>query len=522
MRGALSSETLEGMSSLIDGTRSRPTSSRPGRGRTGSGRVGGGRPGPNPDLARKLLTVAFRPSGLTMLLIAAVVVVTLVSASSDLTGTFGAIATTWLVIHQVPATISGVQLGVLPLLPTAVMMWVVARRCASTAVHTDSRDDTLRLVGAAVAGPLTITAIALAVVADASAAIPLSSPNTLAAFGWVAGIHLIAASVGVAAAHWDRVVAEIPPWTSAAVRPAAAASAALLAAGAVAVVVSLLVSWSTVGDLLARGNGFVGVLGLTVLSLLYLPNLVVGAAAVMTGSTADFGNVSISVFGNIGGDLPPLPLLGAVPEGVAGGIWPVLLVVPAAVGVMLGRDCARRIAGQDSVLAVLTAAAGAGVVMALLALAAGGDLGQFGTVEVLWWGFGLLTFAWLGLFGTVSALFAMWFSHRGHMKDEVAPPTAEPARASEPELAITAAATTDGEDDENADEVLAQESAVVVTKVVEAEIVEESGEPVQVVTEETVEIEVVDAEVVAAPEADPTAGAEPETDLPSKPQESSD
>ena len=66
---------------------------------------------------------------------------------------------------------------------------------------------------------------------------------------------------------------------------------------------------------------------------------------------------------------------------------------------MLGRDCARRIAGQDSVLAVLTAAAGAGVVMALLALAAGGDLGQFGTVEVLWWGFGLLTFAWLGLFG---------------------------------------------------------------------------------------------------------------------------
>ncbi|XGU21647.1 DUF6350 family protein [Rhodococcus sp. 3Y1] len=334
-------------------------------------------------------------------------------------------------------------------------------------------------------------------------------------------VHLIAASVGVAAAHWDRVVAEIPPWASAAVRPAAAASAALLAAGAVAVVVSLLVSWSTVGDLLARGNGFVGVLGLTVLSLLYLPNLVVGAAAVMTGSTADFGNVSISVFGNIGGDLPPLPLLGAVPEGVAGGIWPVLLIVPAAVGVMLGRDCARRIAGQDSVLAVLTAAAGAGVVMALLALAAGRPRAvrhRRGPVV----GLRSSDFAWLGLFGTVSALFAMWFSHRGHMKDEVAPPTAEPARESEPELAITAAATTDGEDDENADEVLAQESAVVVTKVVEAEIVEESGEPVQVVTEETVEIEVVDAEVVAAPEADPTAGAEPETDLPSKPQESSD
>lgn len=154
-----------------------------------------------------------------------------------------------------------------------------------------------------------------------------------------------------------------------------------------------------------------------------------------------------------------------------------LLIVPAAVGVMLGRDCARRIAGQDSVLAVLTAAAGAGVVMALLALAAGGDLGQFGTVEVLWWGFGLLTFAWLGLFGTVSALFAMWFSHRGHMKDEVAPPTAEPARASEPELAITAAATTDGEDDENADEVLAQESAVVVTKVVEAKLSRNQANP---------------------------------------------
>lgn len=496
------------MSSLIDGPRSRSASARSGGRRPRST----GHPALDPDQVRTLLTVAFRASAMALLLISAVVVVVLVTASSDLTGTLGAVATTWLAIHQVPATISGVQLGVLPLLPTVIMMWVVARRCASAASRSDTRETTMRLVGAAVAGPLTVTAIALVVIADASAAIPLSSPHTLAAFAWVAGIHLISASIGVVAAHWGSVAGRLPRWASAAIRPAVAASTALLAAGALAVVISLLTSWSTTGDLLARGDGFVGVLGLTLVSLLYLPNLIVGAAAVLSGSTAQFGDVSVSLFGNVGGDLPPLPLLGAVPDGLAGGLWPVLLVIPAAIGGLVGHHCARRIGGQDSLLAVVAAAAGGGVVMALLAVSAGGHLGRFGTVEVSWWAFGLVTFAWWGLFGTVAALIATWFAHRQpHEAEPAADRADDTAHEHEPEpiAAITVGTPSTAES----------------SKIVEAEIVDDeaAGEPVQVPAATqpdapVVEAEVVEAEVVEVPDAETV----PQADLPSTPEKSSD
>ena len=51
-----------------------------------------------------------------------------------------------------------------------------------------------------------------------------------------------------------------------------------------------LASWTVVGDLIGRGGGAVGALGLTVLSVLYLPNVLIGAAAVVTGSTVQFAS----------------------------------------------------------------------------------------------------------------------------------------------------------------------------------------------------------------------------------------
>ncbi|WP_424805594.1 DUF6350 family protein [Rhodococcus sp. 27YEA15] len=455
--------------------------------------------------------MAFRTSGLTLLVISAVVVFTLISVSSDLAGLLGAIGAVWLAVHQVPVTVDGVDLGVLPMLPTAVLMWTVARRCASSASAADTRQDSLRLIGAAIAGPLTVTAIALAVIADISGAIPLSSPDALLALGWVIGIHLVSATVGVLAAHWDGVVAVVPPWVAAAVRPGAAISAALLAAGAVTVAVSLVYSYSTVGELLERGNGFVGGLGLTVLSVLYLPNLVVGAAAVLTGASADLGAVSINVFGNIGGDLPPLPLLGAVPAGVGGGVWPILLLVPAAIGVWLGRYCARAVGGQDSVLTVLAASAGAGIVMAALALTSGGDLGRFGAVEVPWWAFGLLTFAWLGLFGAATAVIVAWIAHRDEHAAED-----EPAEEIEPEDEPTATQPTATQPTAALEERRDETRERVA---LEAEIVDDTPEtPVQEPTAVVDDVEVVDAEVI---DPSTTEGTD-EGDLPSHAEKPSD
>ncbi|MDV6280438.1 DUF6350 family protein [Rhodococcus jostii] len=480
------------------------------------------RPVPDADEMRALLAVAFRPAGVTVVLLSALIVVTLVAANSDLTGTFGAIAASWLAIHQVPLTIDGTSLGVLPLIPTAGMVWVVARGCAGVVHPASSRRHALQVSGAAVAGPLVVTAISLAVIADASAVIPLSSPNALAAFGWVLFVHLLASAIGVTVAMWPTLGAQVPSWVRDAVRPGLRALAAILGAGAVMVTISLLMEWSTVGSLLERGDGVVGMLGLTILSVLYLPNVVVGAAAAVMGGTAQIGDVSVSVFGNVGGSLPPLPLLGAVPDGVSGGAWPALLVIPLLIGVMLGRDCGRRVAGQEALFTVLTAAAGVGAVTAVLGLVSGGRLGAFGTVELNWWAFGLLTFAWLGLAGAVTAVVVAWHRSRGAVDEDAADTEdEEPHLPGAEEVPAIAAPITE-------EPVVAED--VAPSRVIEAELVDDTEAPAAPVapqdtdsdTEVVVDVEVEEDPATEEPEGTGDAGESPEADLPRGPATPSD
>ncbi|WP_442971896.1 cell division protein PerM [Rhodococcus sp. WMMA185] len=456
------------------------------------------------DETRMLLTLAFRPAAVTVVLLSTLIVVTLVVASSDLTGTFGAIAAGWLAIHQVPLTIEGTTLGVLPLFPTLGLGWAVARGCAAAVTPESSPRQAFRVIGAAVAGPLVVTAIALAVIADASAVIPLSSPHALTAFAWVFFVHLLAAAIGVVAATWPTLGAHVPSWARDAVRPGLRAMMAILGAGAGAVTISLLMGWSTVGSLLERGDDTVGMLGLTILSVLYLPNVVVGAAAALTGATAQFGDVSVSVFGNVGGSLPPLPLLGAVPDGVAGGFWPALLVIPLLIGVVLGRDCGRRIDGQQALFAVLIAAAGVGIILSVLGLVSGGRLGAFGMVQFGWWVFGLLTFAWLAFAGAATAVIVVWHHGRGETGEAE---SGLDEKDEEPRLPgaqdVRAIAAPVGEESS----ILPGDPA---TGVIEAELVDDSGAPT---TSEPPTVVAVGAGVVDA-EIEVDEVANPEVDLP--------
>ncbi|MGZ4542296.1 MAG: hypothetical protein ACXVXI_04025, partial [Mycobacteriaceae bacterium] len=70
--------------------------------------------------ARALLSVALAPSVASAAIVTALVLVTLVAAGSDLTDVSASAATTWLAAHQVPVTIAGSSLSVLPLLPTTL------------------------------------------------------------------------------------------------------------------------------------------------------------------------------------------------------------------------------------------------------------------------------------------------------------------------------------------------------------------------------------------------------------------
>ena len=532
--------------------------------------------GLDPERFRILLGTAARVPAVTLAIVATMVVTTMVVANSDLTGIYAAIAGTWLALHQVTLTIDGTSLGVLPLLPTAVLVWQAARGCASAADalvensgYALDRQDVSRITVAVLAGPLMVTAASLIVLQDAASVLPVTPPNAAAALAWVTGIYLVAALIGIGSRVWKPLVRyySAPDWLVLAFRPALRVLLGMFALGGVVVVAGLLWSWNVVGELLARGDHWTGVLGLTVMSILYLPNVIIGAAAVLAGSTVHFGDIHLSLFEATGGDLPALPVLAAVPSGPAAAFWPVLLAVPATIGALLGRFAAQRtlqakadgapVGSADASWTVLAAAAGAGLVTALATWVAGGPLGVFGTVGANWWLAGILVFAWSGLLGIITAQLLVWREGRlaaaalradTVVDEETSEDVADAAEAddtadreadaeleaAESETPALEAPVAEDADDADADD--EEESSVEDTTAAEREVADDDGDEAAAVDEdeaaeddaESLEEDadaddVIDAEVVeVVDEDDAEDDDEPDEEVANKAEKGAD
>src|SRR6202045_2192069 len=157
--------------------------------------------------ARDLLTVAFGPSLVALLVIAAVVLIQLVAVNSDMTGAAGAIASMWLGVDQVPVMIGGRELSVMPLLPVLAMVLGTARTTARATPPTGSWFVIRWIVASALGGPLLMAAIALAVIHDAASVLSeLQTPNALRAFGSVLAVHGIGAVLGVGSRTGHRLL----------------------------------------------------------------------------------------------------------------------------------------------------------------------------------------------------------------------------------------------------------------------------------------------------------------------------
>ncbi len=354
--------------------------------------------------------MAFGPSLLAIVIIAAIVLVQLVVANSDLTGAFGAVASLWLAVHGVPISIGGQQLGALPLLPMALMVWAVAR---TTAAVTPPRASWLVIrwiIAAAVGGPLFVAAISLGIVHDAASVLTeLQTPNALRAFVSVAVVHGLGAVIGLWPVLGPPVMAalDLPRWVLDAVRPAMFGVAALLALSGAVVAASLVVHWGTMHDLYGITDSVFGYLSLTLLSLLYLPNVVVGAAAVAVGSSAHIGFATFSAFTVFGGDIPALPILAAVPTPPLGPVWVALLIIGAAAGVAIGQQCALRPLPLPWAMAKLAVASAlAALTLAVLAFIASGPLGNFGHVGVDQATFAPAVFFWFVVVGGLTVVMA--------------------------------------------------------------------------------------------------------------------
>jgi hypothetical protein len=375
--------------------------------------------------ARDLLTVAFGPSLVALLVIAAVVLIQLVAANSDMTGALGAIASMWLGVHQVPVTIGGHELSVMPLLPVLAMVWGTARTTAHAAGATASWFVVRWIVGSALGGPLLIAAIALAAIHDAGSVLTeLQTPNALRAFTGVLAVHAIGAILGVGSASGRRLLQglPLPMWLGDSLRAAATGVLALFGLSGAVTAASLIVHWGTMHQLYSVTESLFGQLSLTVLSVLYVPNVVVGTCAVAVGSSAHVGVATFSAFTVFGGDIPALPVLAAAPTPPLGPLWVILLVAAAASAVALGQQCARRPLPLLAATAkLLVAAVCATAVMALLGYAAGGRLGNFGDVNVDPSTFAPAVFVWFAGIGALTVVMSGGIARRPRSAPEPKP-----------------------------------------------------------------------------------------------------
>lgn len=382
--------------------------------------------------ARDLLRVAFGPSVVALVIIAAVVLLQLLIANSDMTGAFGAIASMWLGVHQVPVSIGGRELGVMPLLPMLAMVWGTARTTAGALAPNASWFVARWVAASALGGPLLIAALTLAVIHDASSVLTeLQTPSALRAFGGVLAVHLAGAAIGVGTRLRRRLthLPWVPPWLPEAGRAAAAGALALCALSGVVTAGSLIVHWGTMHDLFAITDSVFGQLSLTLLSLLYVPNVIIGTTAVAVGSSAHVGLATFSAFTVLGGDVPAVPVLAAAPTPPLGPVWVALLIVGAASAVALGQQCARRPLPPGGAAAKLVVAAALATgIMTLLAFAGSGRLGNFGDVGVDQTTYAPALLSWYLLIGGLTVLMSggVRWVRTPRRPRQTAPPTAAP------------------------------------------------------------------------------------------------
>lgn len=380
--------------------------------------------------ARDLVRVAFGPAVVALVIIAAVTLLQLLIANSDMTGALGAIASMWLGVHQVPISIGGRELGVLPLLPVLLMIWATARRTARATSPYSSWLVVRWVIASALGGPLLIAAIALAVIHDASSVITeLQTPSALRAFASVLVVHAIGAAIGV----WSRVgrralaASSLPLWLGDSVRAASAGVLALLGLSGLVTAGSLVVHWATMQDLFGITDSIFGQFSLTVLSILYAPNVIVGTSAMAVGSSAHLGFATFSSFTVFGGDIPALPILAATPRPPLGPVWVALLILGASSGVAVGQQCARRALPLLPAMGKLLVASVVGALaMSLLAYGGSGRLGNFGDVGVDQGALLIGVFFWFSVVGGITVAMTGGVRARPRRPKPV-PPAAEPA-----------------------------------------------------------------------------------------------
>ncbi|WP_188986473.1 cell division protein PerM [Saccharopolyspora thermophila] len=342
----------------------------------------------------------------------------------------------WLALHQAALTITGAPLSVLPLLPTALVMLLIASASGWVARRSRvRRPDQAWPVITAMGLVHGMAGTAIAVLLDGPVnAVPVDAFLSCAATATIAATAGVANRCGLVYLVWERVDAVV--WSG--LRVGLLAFAALIAAGGVVLLLSVCLSAPDMAASLDRSGTAGDAIGATLLSVVYLPNAVLAGWAFAAGTGLSVGRLAVHPLHVEPGPAPDLPLLAVLPTHALPIWWTGCFLLPLFVGVVVGVAC-RRIGGRLTrrLRAVGVAALAAAAATFVLAHAAGGELGNgpFGLVTLHPLSLAAATLCWIA----APAVAVAWFAPltdieddtTGEVRDEEPDSTPEPGAATE-------------------------------------------------------------------------------------------
>ena len=327
----------------------------------------------------------------------AVALIILLSLDVSFIAAPATIGSLWLSCNTAPLSMSGAELGLLPLCPVLAYAAWIAVRIRSVVRERISVSDVRMLVTCSLVVPVLVTLTALAIIWNAQSMLPVQVPSVWASVLSTMAINALAIIFGLGTRLWRALLRfyGLPQWPVDAARLGLAFLGAMWGIGAVVVVVSLIAHWSAFTDAYAIASGVGGKIGLTLLWMAYFPNVALASGAVLAGGEANFGAAQVSLFTATRAEMPPLPVLAVMPGDVLAGAW-LGLLVPAAVAILVYR----RFLNQRSVVVspyatVGVAAATAGSVGLVSAWLTSGVVGAYGWSGPTAWLVGGVSAAWM-------------------------------------------------------------------------------------------------------------------------------
>ena len=411
---------------------------------------------------RRMLITAAVPNVVIVLIIMAIALGGLMLAGSPMAWWYTIVAEAWMVFNLAPVSAAGVHISFLPALPALILAAVVAVRVRSAVKHKVSVKDLLTLLACVLGVPVVFTIIAWLMLWDAGKVYDVSPPNLAQALLRVIVLHLAAMAAGMGWRLWRALAKRygVPRPLVDATQIALRYLAYLAIGAAVVFAVVFLVNISRQGEMM---NDYptisgLGIAGVVLLSLLYIPNAIVSTAAVLVGSEFSVGEGSVSLFSAHLVPLPPLPITGGIPASAPS--WAVaLLIVP--LGAAIYSLYKKRPSFQDVVVATVASA----VIMLAACYLVSGDLGYYGATGPQLWTAAGLTALWMAVVGCAVAAgfaFVAWRAAR-------TAPAAAPAGTATEATDVTAAEADDAP-------VEPEREPITDPEIVDAEVVEDELE----------------------------------------------